>query len=323
MTAGSQRSSGPISPESTMSTAPSRSAGGRRLLDDADVGLVRRVAGSRATSQRPVGLDAVGAPGAAGEQQRVVPDPGADIGDPLARERDDPLQRGQHLALGVDDVGQALMEARVGIGPGRQDRPHPASLARHRRSMNAHPLLRRRPVLEAGSPRRPAPAGRRRPPRALPRDQDRDGGARHPAAAGPSPRESCRPARHRRAADPLGPVLHQRRPPHCGCAARTGGRGRGRGPVEVGVPAQHQLADARSVRFVTRTTISPSPSAGTSGSTVTATGDDPASAEWRATAAAPGWPSARPRLGSPVAEVGGAVDGAVDARARRSSWGWG
>ena len=51
-------------------------------------------------------------------------DPGPDVGDSLAGERRDPLERGKDLAVRVDDVTQAREKRRVGIGPGRQDGTH-------------------------------------------------------------------------------------------------------------------------------------------------------------------------------------------------------
>ena len=58
---------------------------GRRPLDDADVRLVGvHHATARLGQQRRVGLDAVGPAGAARQQHRVVPDPGADVGDALS-----------------------------------------------------------------------------------------------------------------------------------------------------------------------------------------------------------------------------------------------
>ena len=75
----------------------------------------------RDVQQDGIGLDAVGAPGAPRQQHRVVADAGPHVGDPLAGQRHDPLERGQHLAVGVDHLSQPGVQGGIEIGPGGED----------------------------------------------------------------------------------------------------------------------------------------------------------------------------------------------------------
>ena len=102
----------------------------RLALDDPDVRLVG-VAGTNARrlEQLRLRFDAVGAPGMPRQEHGVVPDAGSHVGDALAGERSDPLQRREDLAVRVDHVPEAGVQGRVRIRPGREDGAHgePAS----------------------------------------------------------------------------------------------------------------------------------------------------------------------------------------------------
>ena len=57
--------------------------------------------------------------------------PVSDVGNPLARERDDSFDRGQHLTVGIEKVAQARVQGGVGIGPGGEDGTHQGASLRH------------------------------------------------------------------------------------------------------------------------------------------------------------------------------------------------
>ena len=79
-------------------------------FDDADVGLVQGAGPPR-------------------QQHGVVADAGTHVGDALARDRHDSLQRGQHPPLGIEHLAQPREQGRIGVQPGGQDGAHVTSSA--------------------------------------------------------------------------------------------------------------------------------------------------------------------------------------------------